>query len=146
LPKIYRAAQEVIAWLGQGTYTSDQAMELITLPLENPRRQKESDIQKHLNDLFSRPYWSRVWVVQELASANQARRTCTLRCGHKYVTLYQFKVFLGHILRQIHISKLKVVTLPRNMVSLSMQDPNRTFLDVFWQSSSLLASDELDRI
>lgn len=146
MPKIYRAAQEVIAWLGQRTYASDQAMELITLSPEDLRRRKEFDIQEYLNDLFSRPYWSRVWVVQELASANQARRACTLRCGYKSVTLYQFKVFLGHVLRQIHISKLKDATRPRNLVSLSMQDPNRTFLDVLWQSSSLLASDERDRI
>ncbi|KAF2794595.1 heterokaryon incompatibility, partial [Melanomma pulvis-pyrius CBS 109.77] len=66
MPKIYRAAQEVVAWLGQRTYASDQAMGLITLSPEDLQRQKESDIQEYLNDLFSRPYWSRVWVVQEL--------------------------------------------------------------------------------
>ncbi|KAF2805103.1 HET-domain-containing protein [Mytilinidion resinicola] len=146
MPKIYSAAQEVVAWLGESRFLGDEAMRLITLAPEDLRKLKRSSVQTVLDDLFSRPYWSRVWVVQELASANRSRRACTLRCGEKSVTLNQFADFLRRILRQIKISELQTIMRPRSLLSLSTQDPSKTFLHNLWESSSLLATDARDRI
>jgi hypothetical protein len=150
MPKIYSAAQEVVAWLGEQTIGSDAAMELITLTpealMKKLQRKERLSVQNNLRDLFSRPYWSRVWVVQELASANRTRRACTLRCGAKSVALNQLRAFMGIILRQLKFSELKAMTRPRCLISLSTQDPSRSFLDVLWESSSLLATDARDRI
>jgi hypothetical protein len=146
MPNIYRAAQEVVAWLGESTYQSNAAMELITLSpeeLQKRLRQGHLIVRTYLDDLFSRAYWGRVWVVQELSSS---RRACILRCGDKSVTLDQFREFLRGILRQIKFSDLRSMTRPRSLMALSTPDPSRTFLHVLWESSSLQSTEVLDRI
>jgi hypothetical protein len=146
MQKIYTAAQEVIIWLGNGTSSSDHAMDLIGLSPQEFRKKKHVEIRKNLDDLFCRPYWSRVWVVQELASANRPGRACTLRCGHKSVTLVQFKDFLRRILHQTKQSKLQSIMQPKSLITLSTQDSNRTFLHVLWESSFLVATNPCDKI
>jgi len=149
MPKIYSAAQEVIAWLGEGTDQSDKAMELVTLSpadLREKLKKKRDIVKRSLEDLFSRQYWTRVWVVQELASANRTRRTCTIQCGSKSVSFSEFKSFLRAILCQLDFADLKDPKRPGYLLSLSTQDDSRTFLDVLWQSSSLDATNDLDRI
>ncbi|ORX96638.1 heterokaryon incompatibility protein-domain-containing protein, partial [Clohesyomyces aquaticus] len=67
MPKIYSAAQEVVAWLGESTKESDAAMRLVTLPPKILERYSQSITQREMNDLLCRAYWTRVWVIQELA-------------------------------------------------------------------------------
>jgi hypothetical protein len=62
MTKIYSAAQEVVSWLGEGTEASDRAMELIAASTNELSRQEPSRLQGDLDDIFSRSYWSRVWV------------------------------------------------------------------------------------
>jgi hypothetical protein len=146
MPNIYRAAQEVVAWLGEGTDLSDAAMEILTLSTEELQkrlRRGQLVARTVLDELFSRDYWGRVWVVQELASS---RHACTLRCGDKSVTLDQFRLILRSILRQIKISELRSMTRPRSLMTLSTPDPSKTILHVLWESSSLKSTEVLDRI
>jgi hypothetical protein len=94
---IFSAASEVIAWLGPQKWDSDLAMrfmrefgkvaaeELKTEPFLNwskpiSRGECRADEEKSwvaLDGLFNRPYWTRLWVVQELMLA----RRVVLRCG-----------------------------------------------------------------
>lgn len=62
MTKIYSAAQEVVSWLGEGTEASDRAMELIAVSTNELSKQEPFRLQGDLDDIFSRSYWSRVWV------------------------------------------------------------------------------------
>ncbi|CAO2649303.1 Nn.00g066880.m01.CDS01 [Neocucurbitaria sp. VM-36] len=146
MSKIYSAAEEVVAWLGSSTLESDCAMELITRSPEDLRTVHRPDLHRYLKDLFSRSYWRRVWVVQELASAQRTKRACTIRCGYDSVTLDQLRNFLRRIFRQTKIPELKAMMQPKTLMSLSAQDPSRTFLQILWESASLEATNPCDRI
>ncbi|KAF2116413.1 heterokaryon incompatibility protein-domain-containing protein [Lophiotrema nucula] len=144
MPKIYSAAQEVVVWLGEGNKQTDEIMEQIALTSDDHRKKKATEMSG-LDALFSLPYWKRLWVVQELAAANRTRRTCTLHCGEKSVTLGQFKAFLRKMYRQIKISNLTSIMQPRTLLSLSTPDPSRPFVNVLWHSANLIASDPRDK-
>ena len=78
---VYRGAQDVVAWRGEATDDSDLAMDYLASGtwLSSPVVTASEDLLQILGRLCSRPYWSRVWVVQELAMASQI----TFHCGYK---------------------------------------------------------------
>lgn len=81
---IYSHATEVISWIGKPSDDSSQAMKLLRCPkprniwmpergvTEEDRRQN----WKVLDQFFDRPYWRRVWIVQEVAVAAKVRILC----------------------------------------------------------------------
>lgn len=73
---IYHCASRVIIWLGKADETSDVAMDYIRYEAH----EDDFALPPCVMDLFCRPWWSRVWVVQEAASA---RREPIVRCGDK---------------------------------------------------------------
>lgn len=87
---IYSLASGVVAWLGVATKTSDRAMdflqELATKRLgsqydeylKDPGKFKDEWIA--LKDLSKNGYWSRTWVIQEVALC---RRSKIVHCGTK---------------------------------------------------------------
>jgi hypothetical protein len=75
---IYRAATRVIIWLGEATVSSDNAMEYIDLGMPDIDLLPNVDVM----ELFCRQWWKRVWVVQEVASA---QHDPIIRCGKKEV-------------------------------------------------------------
>jgi hypothetical protein len=75
---IYRSAARVIIWLGEATVESDNAMEFICHG--TPDRDLLSN--KDVLELFYRPWWKRIWVIQEVASAQSDP---IIRCGKKEV-------------------------------------------------------------
>ena len=90
---IYQRAQSVEVWLGLGTANSDSAMKLVeelgSIPasvdewlrygLKNEYTNQFIDVFERqgsrtlesLDNLFCRPWWTRVWVVQEVSVAKQ---------------------------------------------------------------------------
>jgi hypothetical protein len=90
---IYQKAQSVEVWLGPGTANSDSAMKLVEelgrIPasvdewlrygLKNEYTNQFADVFERqgsrtlegLDSLFCRPWWTRVWVVQEVSVAKQ---------------------------------------------------------------------------
>lgn len=75
---IYHRASRVMIWLGESDDTSDAAMDYM-----RSEAHEDDTLPLYVMDLFSRPWWSRVWVVQEAATA---RREPVLRCGDKELT------------------------------------------------------------
>lgn len=96
--KIYRQARNVVIWLGNEGGESDKAMGLIRI-LSNACEtgedravgtalRKQPDLLgrgcwRALSKLLDRPYWDRLWVLQEIALG--VGRTSIL-CGQKAVT------------------------------------------------------------
>jgi hypothetical protein len=73
---IFSKAKKVIAWLGPAAEDSDNAMQA----LETIR--EFDDAGRHdaaILQLLKRPYWVRVWIIQELAKASRAEVWCGKR-------------------------------------------------------------------
>jgi len=77
--KIYERAWSVVVWLGEGTEDHDKACDCIS-GISNPDLSKYRKYYfshdeelfgnlkwKPLIDLLRKPYWKRVWIIQELA-------------------------------------------------------------------------------
>jgi hypothetical protein len=80
---IYSGAAYVIAWLGQSFYDISVAFTMIAGPqkLTFPHSQDTRHIRsgrqwKALARLLNRPYWTRVWIIQEFLFAKSLELWC----------------------------------------------------------------------
>jgi hypothetical protein len=111
---IYKKAGSVLMWLGEEEHNSKVAMEYLTFlevesglgghrldPKSKPAFMKlakdaGSTIRwVALNELLRRPYWTRLWIMQEVVLANDA----ILCCGPytaSFMVLLAFRKFIGH--------------------------------------------------
>jgi hypothetical protein len=80
----------VTAWLGKATEDSHLAVELLDRAARWRERTWDHSIQDNpfshiagawvaLNKFLSRPYWTRLWIIQEVALSDE---TLAFRCGH----------------------------------------------------------------
>ncbi|KAH7015477.1 heterokaryon incompatibility protein-domain-containing protein [Ilyonectria destructans] len=90
--EIYSQAWAVIAWLGPAADDTDQGMHLLCglARLNNEEKDELSDSLETnptyfgnsafygLNSLMKRPYWSRLWIIQELVLGSNST---VLKCG-----------------------------------------------------------------
>jgi hypothetical protein len=146
MQKIYNAAEEVVVWLGESTTLSDYAMELVAMTPETLSKEEHRAKHDTLDHSFFRPYWSRVWVVQELAAAEWTRGACTVRCGAGSFTLAQLKDFVRRMFRSPNINHSKALMRAKALLSLSTQHHNQSFFNVLWASSGLQATEDRGRI
>jgi hypothetical protein len=152
MPKVYAAAEEVIAWLGEARNNSDLAMDYIA----NHGSQKKSgvqrgiqlsnEIQDALNHLWARPYWTRAWVVQELASARRSKHRCMFHCGSRSVSYNVCHKFLTSFISRVLVIEDDPGMQPRRMFTLSSSASHMPFLEVLCESAFLESTDPRDRI
>jgi hypothetical protein len=93
--EIYQTAERVIVWLGMGSEDSDTLMDFLkTLPLntevhsasELVPRDLQAWYRKPMERILDRPWFRRVWVIQEVAKAQRA----IVVCGWKSVSTRVF--------------------------------------------------------
>jgi hypothetical protein len=86
--QIFQGARNVCIWLGPRADESDIAMDYISEVLDfsahSLRKVKKQTLA--LSRLLARPWFSRRWVVQEMALA----RTATVHCGKKHILWTDF--------------------------------------------------------
>ncbi|KAK9770008.1 putative Heterokaryon incompatibility domain-containing protein [Seiridium cardinale] len=81
---IYASAAKVFVWLGREDGDSNLAMTYTTNQSKKPLRQRgpgfyplwSATEANSLDALFHRPYWTRMWVIQELLHAEQIQVWC----------------------------------------------------------------------
>ena len=74
---IYSKASNVVAWLGAASYESDLAVAYLNnAELFLP---DDGEALAAVSDLLQRPYWRRVWIVQELAKGAAVQIWCGSR-------------------------------------------------------------------
>ncbi|KAF5615656.1 heterokaryon incompatibility protein het-6 [Fusarium sp. NRRL 25303] len=97
MARIYKNASQVLVFLGQGTPDSDAAMRCIR-EIDEPSNdgygavEASATIQENQNavsNLFKRPWFFRVWVLQEITFARKA----TVICGDYQLSWESFKTF-----------------------------------------------------
>lgn len=97
---IYTLSKRVIIWLGTGTVDSDRAMDfLITLQSKEKEgrtvarnwvneftaSQPYEETFQSLANLYTRPWFSRVWIMQEYALSARTENGAIFVCGSKQV-------------------------------------------------------------
>lgn len=114
IPKIYATASRVMIYLGPSTEQTDTALTWIR-DIDNPVKDKESwnvppdkspkpeeDVKTAIRDLFNVPWFSRVWVLQEIRYAQSA----LVICGQQVVDWSAFKNFKYWNASQKWVAKL----------------------------------------
>jgi hypothetical protein len=97
MAKIYTAAREVFVWLGPGSETIDLLFDTC-----QDGRGFDSDGRidgeyfggddlQGIRDLTRKPYWNRIWTVQELVLAKKV----TLMCGNKAIEMTKIGRLVG---------------------------------------------------
>lgn len=84
MPQIYATAKRVLAYLGPAADGSEKAISAILNTISHPNCGHNKDIRKacadcevHIRKLFERPYFRRLWIVQEVFLS----KSLTLYCG-----------------------------------------------------------------
>lgn len=89
LSAIFARATDAVVWLGPAYGNSDRAMKALTAQRTKqprwkaPRSVWASPVSSAMLELCERPYWSRLWVFQEL----KASQTTAILCGNSCVHL-----------------------------------------------------------
>ncbi|OCL01779.1 hypothetical protein AOQ84DRAFT_328482, partial [Glonium stellatum] len=88
MTKIYGQANRVIVWLGEAADNSDQALEDIRVAAESEctNSLNNENSQKAILRLLERPWFRRIWVLQEVAAA----RRVLIMCGPAEINGYAF--------------------------------------------------------
>lgn len=106
--KIYHSASRVIVWLGEPQSKDIQAGFNLAKAAETADEGKETIIElldrnkegvDGLRDCFLLPYWSRVWIIQELALSHR----CVVRCGDLEGSWHGFEKFQRLVNRLRHV-------------------------------------------
>ncbi|KAF5609133.1 het-domain-containing protein [Fusarium pseudoanthophilum] len=88
MAEVYCKARQVIVWLGEAASDSDVAMQKISEVAEGhviPAKQ-DNTIPESIASLLKRPWFRRVWVLQEVAAAQHV----LLVCGASQIDGYAF--------------------------------------------------------
>ena len=135
---IYQTARDVVVWLGEESDDSAMAMEFVKKLAESCADGTDDALGRELRAspemfgvgawraigrLFIRPYWERLWIIQEIAMGNsQTPILCgdaTVRWGHIYHGIYTFgsrhiDIFFSNIERECHEASVRYSGLNRN--------------------------------
>ncbi|KAF2729998.1 HET-domain-containing protein, partial [Polyplosphaeria fusca] len=88
---IYRQAADVIIWLGTRNYEQQNTFTNVKSKLDNYLSDCDFDsVAEAIDALTNRPWWRRLWILQELVLSRQA----FLRCGPLAITWDSFEYFL----------------------------------------------------
>ncbi|KAE8454218.1 hypothetical protein EG329_005143 [Mollisiaceae sp. DMI_Dod_QoI] len=103
MSSIYKEAEQVVIWLGEGTEESDSLMDSMRRVQEHsvkvngdwrglwrlwmlPRPEQIATWRKGMESMLDHPWFRRVWIVQEVANA----RVAIIFCGKKSVSAQIF--------------------------------------------------------
>ena len=139
---IYGDAWAVIAWLGDSAHDSDQAIQFVrdlsTYSEPERAQQLEAKLQMDpaylgdgswiaLHELMKRPYWYRLWIIQEVVLGASATTIC---CGKSRIDWKTFCTGIGVLHNHLWLIK---DWLLRHELSLR----KRALEDARWQTPSL---------
>jgi hypothetical protein len=109
MPQIYTNAWFVMMWLGEEEQNTKLAFEMIRdAPRDNlvelvRKGEQNSNQWAAFQSLLARPYWSRVWILQEVLLSNSRGILC---CGPCRIHWGRFALFLENITTEL----LKIAT------------------------------------
>ncbi|KAJ4286528.1 hypothetical protein N0V90_013228 [Kalmusia sp. IMI 367209] len=166
MKNIYQEALEVYVWLGESTPETDATLNAM-IEIQKAKLDVEGDwrpsvqgriqhdlysrgdagealpVQKGLDELLGRPWFRRIWILQEIASARAAR----IFCGKKNVSAHVFAQFASLLRIQTNAHCQAVLDImpgfSRNESWWAQKRDLRTLLLKFRESG---ATDERDMV
>jgi hypothetical protein len=106
---IYKKAKEVVAWLGAKDPGSHRIMTLLqvisagqNVTIEDLFPKRGGPSLDDFKAFMARPYWRRIWIIQEVAAASQVFLAC---CG-KRVSLDSLHRLIDNIVDQQYVSPI----------------------------------------
>ena len=113
MAEIYAKARQVIVWLGKAEADSDRALEEIRRAGENSATISSAESsQEAIRQLVKRPWFERVWVLQEMAAA----RHVLIVCGSTEIDGYVFCSGLNFLSMTMTITPPQVSFLIRGAI------------------------------
>lgn len=144
--KIYSLAWRILIWLGDSDEASDYAFKRIRESSTRTRFYEEealgsSDSQFWLDNIFARPWWQRVWTLQEGLAAGPYTRVI---CGSDSVG---WQVILDNAHNGVSSTAMEASGIA-DFIRTCKRHQSRppTLEDLFWSSTSREATDPRDYI
>ncbi|KAL6831916.1 heterokaryon incompatibility domain-containing protein [Trichoderma camerunense] len=108
MAEIYSKANRVIVWLGEAADNSDQALKSIRMAADEEHQSSRKDTDKQaVLAILERPWFRRIWVLQEVAAAQHI----VMMCGSIRIDGYAFCLGLPSLLQYKDIpSHIRSVT------------------------------------
>lgn len=155
---IYKTAVTTLSWLGEASDESDEAVELVRT-LGNWMQEHEDDVFEYEQEdpsqtltglieqlgfpvreqnwpavwrLIDRPYWTRVWIIQELAARGGfGKASGFFYCGTKQFLRFQFDYFCGLILLLTQTgTHIRAASRSNDSEAFEIDEPMASFLRV----------------
>ena len=165
---IYQSATKVLVWLGEDSADSPRAFELISRILSRQSTWKEQDSRmpmtaqdlideglpepfspswKSLDALYWRPWFTRIWVIQEISVAKEV----TLMCGSHQRSWRDFKTVaaLMHdrsLTSLTHVDPRRTIKLAGYASQQSKKGENEHLLRLLSKARDSYATDKRDKI
>jgi hypothetical protein len=149
MDRIYRFAWNVTVYLGESTPGSRLFIKPRTPALHSPilgsTRPSKDVLAQGLVELLRRPWFERVWVIQEVSRAAKV----TFMCGYDKAS---FETFDELIIEQVHANDLFSLfkyPLPLSLLVRAPEEflsPQFSLLHWLYQSRDCLATDNRDRV
>ena len=89
--EVYSRADEVVVFLGTPSFHTDAALDLMARA-DFPTRFVDFDERIGVIELLEHPYWSRAWIIQEVARSQKA----SIVCGRKKIEWEKFLELFEH--------------------------------------------------
>ena len=165
---IYQNATKVLVWLGEESADSPQAFELISQILARQSTWKEensktpmtaqdlideglpepfSPIWKSLDALYWRPWFTRVWVIQEISVAKEV----SLICGKHRSSWRDFETVAALVQDRsltalTHVDPRRTIKLAGFVSQQSKDGENESLLRLLSKARDSYATDQRDKI
>jgi hypothetical protein len=151
MKQIFGAAKDVIAWVGEARGDGHLAIQLIEnftgtetdlQSMRNYSSNPTSEIWQALNWFWTRPYWERVWVIQELAAA----RLVWIQYGHLHVSLGAVHRVSQAIRDSVLYRSGDTYMAARRLLNLSQAAEQLQFASLLWNIAEFKVTDPRDRV
>lgn len=168
MKSIYQNATMVLVWLGEESADSPQAFELISQILARQRTWKEEDsktpmtaqdlideglpepfspIWRSLDALYWRPWFTRVWVIQEISLAKEV----SLICGNHRSSWRDFETVAALVQDRsltalTHVDPRRTIKLADFVSQQAKQGENENLLHLLSKARDSYATDQRDKI
>ncbi|KAH9216671.1 heterokaryon incompatibility protein-domain-containing protein, partial [Leptodontidium sp. 2 PMI_412] len=134
MAKIYGKANRVVVWLGGAADNSDRVFQEICERKEGLDSSENEIIQQAVLALLQRPWFRRIWVLQEVAAA----RHILIMCGLVGIEGYDFCAGLRS-LQVFYKARPDLYSLIRSATYLIRQAKFRPTHGICWSDMSFLA-------
>lgn len=134
MPKIFKNAERVFVYLGQGRNSSDEAMECLT--------GERDGFPTALKDLVKHPWFSNIWVLQEMYNAGSVKVLCRDKSVEWSLNAQLWK---DRLAEEFPSGDHPRVLLIRDG-SHNMPSPSRKLIDLLLESRFCESMDPRDRI